>query len=108
MLFKDEISLIVVENTTNDNGFTEKVETSNRTVFANKKSVRQSEFYQAANINVELTQMFEIRTEDYEGEKIIKYDNNYYYIMRTYDKNGEITELVCSSKAIKEGDVIAN
>jgi SPP1 family predicted phage head-tail adaptor len=95
MLFRDVVELITVVNTVND--MKDPIKTpSYREVFANKKSIRQNEFYQAAATGLRPELMFEIRTIEYEGERQIRYNKKTYNIIRTYDKNEEITELICS------------
>jgi SPP1 family predicted phage head-tail adaptor len=95
MLFRDVVDLITISNSENGIGDTIETETS-RQVFANKKSIRQSEFYQAAMTDLRPELMFEVRTVEYEGEPKLNYDSKTYNIIRTYSKNGEITELICS------------
>lgn len=95
MLWKDEIKLISVTYTQNAIGDTISTPTE-RTVFANKKSVKQSEFYQAAAVGLKPELMFEVRSAEYQGEKKLSHDNTEYHILRTYSKNGEITELICT------------
>ena len=94
MLFKDVISLITVTTTENELGDTIEVSTE-RQVFADKQSVRQSEFYQAAATGLRPELMFVVRTIEYNGETRLKYNGKEYSIIRTYDKDGELTELVC-------------
>lgn len=65
-----------------------------REVYTNKKSVRQSEAYQAAAVGLKPELMFEVRSFDYEQEERIDYNGKLYEISRVYDR-GEITELVC-------------
>lgn len=69
-------------------------------LFANKKSVRQSEFYQAAVTGLKPELLFEIHTFEYNNEQKLRYpageDGKVYDIIRTYE-NGEITELTVSS-----------
>ncbi|MDD3173360.1 MAG: phage head closure protein [Herbinix sp.] len=71
-----------------------------REVFANKKSVRQSEFYQASVAGLKPELVFEIRSYEYENDKKLRYpsgvNGKVYDIIRTYDR-GEITELTVSS-----------
>jgi SPP1 family predicted phage head-tail adaptor len=69
-------------------------------VYANKKSIRQSEFYQAAATGLRPELMFEVRTSDYNGQPKLEYESVTYNIIRTYDKNGEITELICQGTVI--------
>ena len=94
MLFKDVISLITVTTTENELGDTIEVSTE-RQVFADKQSVRQSEFYQAAATGLRPELMFAVRTIEYNGETKLKYNGKEYSIIRTYNKDGELTELVC-------------
>ena len=94
MLFRDVISLITVTTTENELGDTIEVSTE-RQVFADKQSVRQSEFYQAAATGLRPELMFVVRTIEYNGETRLKYNGKEYSIIRTYDKDGELTELVC-------------
>lgn len=94
MLFRDVISLITVTTTENELGDTIEVSTE-RQVFADKQSVRQSEFYQAAATGLRPELMFVVRTIEYNGETKLKYNGKEYTIIRTYDKDGELTELIC-------------
>jgi SPP1 family predicted phage head-tail adaptor len=93
-MWKDIAQLITYTETKDDIGDT--IQTpSERQVFVNKKSVRQNEYYQSLSQGLKPELMLEIRTIDYENESELKFDNKKYRIMRTYDRNGEITELVC-------------
>jgi hypothetical protein len=65
-------------------------------VFANKKSIRASEFYQAFATGLKPELMFEVRSVDYDGQPTLVFNSKEYVIIRTYSKNDEITELVCS------------
>ena len=94
MLFRDVIKLISYTTTENEMGDTIEVLTE-RQVFADKQSVRQSEFYQAAATGLRPELMFVVRTIEYNGETRLKYNGKEYSIIRTYDKDGELTELVC-------------
>lgn len=67
-----------------------------RGVFANKKSVRQSEFYQAANVGLKPELVFEVRSFEYNNDEKVRYGDDEYFIIRAYE-NGEITELTVTS-----------
>ena len=95
MLFREVINLISITITENDMGDIIDVETK-RQVFADKKSVRQNEFYQAAATGLRPEIMFVVRTIDYEQEPKLEFSSKTYNIIRTYDKDDEFTELVCS------------
>ncbi len=94
MLFRDVVKLISITVTENDMG--DIIETpAEREVFADKQSIRQSEFYQAAATGLRPELMFVVRSIDYEGEPKLKYHGKEYIIIRTYDKDGELIELIC-------------
>lgn len=95
MIWRDTIDLVAVSQTQDEYGAPVESETTIQ-VFANKKSIRQSEFYQALTTGLELEIMFEIRSIEYGGESRIRFENELYYIIRTHSKNEEILELICS------------
>ena len=101
MLWRDVIKLIAVTHT--QNAMKDMVEslTDETTVYANKKSIRQTEFYQAMATGLKPEIMFEVRTSDYSGQVKVKDEaNKVYNIIRTYDRNGEITELICTGLVV--------
>ena len=94
MLFKDVIKLISFATT--DNSLGDVIETPiEREVFADKQSIRQSEFYQAAATGLRPELMFVVRSIDYNQEPKLKHGDKTYTIIRTYDKDGELIELIC-------------
>jgi len=94
MLWREVIYLISVTTTTND--MSDSIEGPiQKQVFANKKSIRQSEFYQAMATGLRPELMFEVKSIDYQQESKLSYNGMLYTIIRAYDKNGEITELIC-------------
>jgi SPP1 family predicted phage head-tail adaptor len=97
MLFRDVV-LLKGENSFSENDIGDTIEfpSNPRQVFANRKSISQTEFYQAAATGLKPEIKFEVRTIEYQGERLLEFNNRDYTILRTYDKNGEITELVCS------------
>lgn len=94
MLFKEVVKLISVTASENDMG--DIIETLvEREVFADKQSIRQSEFYQAAATGLRPELMFVVRSVDYNQEPKLKHGDKTYTIIRTYDRDGELIELVC-------------
>lgn len=94
MLFREVINLISITIVENDMG--DQIETLvKRQVFADKKGVRQNEFYQAAATGLKPELMFVIRTIDYAQEPKLEFNSKTYTIIRAYDKDGELTELIC-------------
>jgi SPP1 family predicted phage head-tail adaptor len=95
MRFDKVIYLISV--TTSENDIGDPIETPvKRQTFAEKKSVRQSEFYQAAATGLKPELTFVIWSREYGGEQKLEYDGKTYTIIRTYSKNGELVELICT------------
>lgn len=75
-----------------------------RMVFCNKKSVRQSEFYQAQAQGFKPELMFEVKAAEYNDEQYFEYNGKMYNVKRTYAKTPEIMELVCSSMVVSNGE----
>lgn len=100
MLFRDVVKLISVTVTENDMG--DIIETPvEREVFADKQSIRQSEFYQAAATGLRPELMFVVRTVEYDHEPKLKHGDKTYTIIRAYDRDGELTELICQGTVNK-------
>lgn len=91
--WSDTVDLITKTNTTDKYGDTISTEITT-TVYANKLSIRQSEFYQAQSIGLKPEVAFEVRSFEYNGQGNLKFNNKEYSIVRTYDK-GEFIELIC-------------
>lgn len=100
MLFKEIISLIKIVDTENVIGDVIGIEVK-KMVYADKQSIRQTEFYQSAATGLRPEIMFVVRTEDYEHEPKLEYKKKTYTIIRTYNK-GEFTELVCQGLVNKD------
>lgn len=96
MLWCDVAKLITITKIVDDIGDTIETEIE-KEVFVNKKSIRQSEYYQALSTGLKPELMLEVRTIEYEDEENIKYNNKNYNIIRAYSKNGEVTELICQA-----------
>ncbi|WP_135553218.1 phage head closure protein [Paenibacillus cymbidii] len=96
MMWRDTVELVTVTQVRDEfNELVDGPETV-RSVFANKKSARLSEFYQAHAVGLKPDTVFEIREIEYRDERKVKYGGVEYHIIRTYSKNGEVLELVCS------------
>lgn len=67
-----------------------------RKVYANKQSIRQSEFYQGASVGLKPELLFEIRTVEFNNEEKLRYEGKEYMIVRTFNK-GETIELTVTS-----------
>lgn len=67
-----------------------------RQVFAEKKSIRQSEFYQAATSGLKPELMFVVWKQEYAEESELEFDGKMYTITRAFEKNDNELELICS------------
>lgn len=92
-MYEDIAYLVLEVETTNALGDTVLTPTD-RLVYVNRSSVRQSEFYQAQAVGLRPELMFEMRRSDYQDEPKIKYDDKTYDIIRTYEKNKDFIELI--------------
>lgn len=100
-MYNEVISLITVEETTNEVGDLVKVRTE-KEVFAELKSIGQTEFYQAKALGLKPELKFVLADYyDYNDEKIVNYCGKDYSVLRTFRNNNEL-EIVCA------GDVNAN
>lgn len=84
MLFRDVITL------------------SGREVLADKRSIRQNEFYQAVATGLRPEVMFVVRTVEYTWERYLTYNGKDYTIIRTYDRDDDMTELICEGAVATE------
>lgn len=99
MYFSDRLTLRTVTVTTDSNAMP--VETYVDTeIWADKRLPSQKEFYTASQAGIELTQVFMVHTEDYNGQTEIIYNDASYAVSRTFYANGDMTGLVCSNKAV--------
>lgn len=96
MLWSDVAKLITYTKTIDDIGDTILVP-EEREVFVNKKSIRQNEYYQALSTGLKPELMLEVKSIEYKDEEDLKFNNKNYRIIRTYSKNGEVTELICQA-----------
>lgn len=65
-----------------------------REVFAEKRSISQSEFFNAGQTDIKPTKCFVIYTHEYKDERFLIFEDKKYSIYRTYEKD-EDTELYC-------------
>lgn len=104
-MYKDIGTLLYIEEVPNNKGIPIKT-TIEYEVFLSKKSIARSEFYLGNQAGMNPTIAFETRVDDFEQTKHIKngkplyaqqieFEDCIYNIIRTYQKNDELIELVC-------------
>jgi hypothetical protein len=72
-------------------------------IFCKKKSVRQSEFYQAAVTDYKPSIVLIVKTADYSGEKYVNFNNEEFTVIRTFQTTEEDIEIVLES-GVRHGD----
>ncbi|MGO5053582.1 phage head closure protein [Lachnospiraceae bacterium LCP25S3_G4] len=97
-MYNDIIKLVKIKKTVNEYGDITDTETE-KIVFAELKSITQSEFYQAQSVGLKPEIKFTIADYyDYCGESIIRYKEREleedYSVIRTYRVGNEL-EIVC-------------
>lgn len=93
-MFKDVIYLISTTVTVDAYG-DPVVEKTEREIFADVKSIGQSEFYQAQAVGLKPEYKFILADYgDYQNEKVVKYDGVEYSVIRTY-RDGTRLEITC-------------
>ncbi|MEZ7173589.1 phage head closure protein [Sporosarcina sp. OR05] len=101
MRFNSEIFLLAMNDTENAMGDTIEVPVE-RKVFAEKISVRQTEFYQAAANGFKPQKAFKIWVSEYNDETQLMFEGITYSIIRTYSKDDKELELICEG-AVNNG-----
>ena len=69
-----------------------------RKVFAEVTSVSQSEWFEGGRSGLNPQLRFRVFRYDYNGEKVLKYENTYYTIYRTYVGRDELIDLYTEFK----------
>ena len=106
MAGNEVISLIAVmppAEPTNENGFPNAPVETVRVLFANRKSVKQSEFYAAHMAGIKAELVMEVYAEEYRGERLVEYDGMRYRVVRDYRaQDSEFVDLTLT--ALPKGD----
>lgn len=93
-----DVLILISQNITTDQYGREVVTESTRQVFCEVSSITQSEFYAAANAELQPEFRFSVFFGDYEGESIVEYQGARYAIYRTY-RADDYMELYAERKA---------
>lgn len=87
-----DVLILIKKTVTTDAYHNEKYSESERTVFCEVESISQSEFYAAANTELNPEYRFRVFFGDYQGERVCKYNGSRYAIYRTF-RSGDDLEL---------------
>lgn len=97
---KDKI-IYLISTTSGDNDIGDPIQIPvKRETFATRKSIRQSEFYQAAATDLKPEISFEIWALEYKGESALLFEGKTFNIIRTFQPNEKDIELICSGLVI--------
>ncbi|PGN26272.1 phage head closure protein [Bacillus thuringiensis] len=80
-------------------GQKEGIKTFSRQVFCEKRSIPQSEFFQAGQSGIKASCILIVHLLDYQEETSVKYGEKTYSVYRTYERDDEKVELYCEVKA---------
>lgn len=92
-----DVITLVAQSITKDTYGIEVITESKRTVFAEVESISQSEFFAAADTELNPEYRFRIFFGDYKDEEILEYQEKRYAIYRTY-RSGDYMELYTERK----------
>lgn len=71
-------------------------EVNKRKVLASLGTITQSEFYQAHQSGLKPELKLEVRSIEYYNEALLACNGENYNVLRTYDRQNGIVELICS------------
>lgn len=77
-----------------------------RKVYCEVSSITQSEWFEGSRNGLNPSLRFRMFAPDYEGEKLILYNDTFYSIYRTYRDKNEIIELYCEVNEKAIGTVV--
>ncbi len=70
-----------------------------REILAQQGEVYRSEFYEASRAGFKPEITFSVARIDYKGEKVVKYGNSYYVVIRTTgNPDSDYLTLICESR----------
>lgn len=102
----DEITLIKEtepEQKTNENGFPNPLVESKSTVFCNKRSISQGEYYKAQQAGKQVEAKVEVHTVDYAGEVLVEFEGKRYSVLKTYEPDdSDVIELTLTDLPVVE------
>lgn len=92
-----DVIALVAKTITTDKYGNEVAKETERTVFCEVDSISQTEFYAAANTELNPEYKFTIFFGDYEGEEVVVFNGARYSVYRTY-RTGDNLELYAERK----------
>ena len=98
-IWADELTLIATiepAERVNANGFPNKPEEVEATVFCNKKSVGYAEFFSSQQAGHKVSFKCDVHAVDYSGQLLAEYAGKRYSVLKTYAVDDDTIELTLS------------
>lgn len=93
-MYNDEVQLISIA--VSDDSLGNQIETNvPDVVLCKKKSVSQTEFYNAATSGMKPSLSLVVHTYEYSDQRKIVFNGEEFNVIRTYEESFEETELIC-------------
>lgn len=92
-----DVLVLVTQAVTTDQYGNEEYTETEKTVYCEVDSITQSEFYAAADTELNPEYRFTVFFGDYSGERIVKFHDTRYAVYRTY-RTGDYMELYAERK----------
>lgn len=92
-----DVIQLITQTISRDDYLNEVATESKKTVFCEVDSISQSEFYAAANAELNPEYRFTVFFGDYDGQSVVEYHGERYAIYRTY-RTGDDLELYTERK----------
>lgn len=94
--FSEQIGLVTLTTTKDDEGFETTTTATTTTVYGNRQSIAQQEFFSAGQRGIDAKYKFTVYASEYGGQTIVLYDGTYYDVYRTYQVKEDLIELYVS------------
>ncbi len=94
----NEITLVTEFYEVDDYGIDRIYKTEEVTVFAEKKSISQNEFYTARSHGFKTELLFLIHAFEYSNQTKIIFEERKYSVVRLFERKDDVIELYCEEK----------
>lgn len=94
--FSEQIGLVTPTTTIDDEGYESTTTATTVTVYGNKQSITQTEFFSAGQQGIDAKYKFTIYASEYSDQTLILYGGKYYDVYRTYQVKEDLIELYVS------------
>ncbi|MCX4305408.1 MAG: hypothetical protein OSJ69_06360 [Acetatifactor sp.] len=103
----DEITLVSMkegEERVNDNGFPNQEAEVKRVIFCNVKTTGYNEYFKSQQTGKVVEKKCDVHKADYEGEDTVELEGKRYYVLKTYEPEGDEDVIELSLTDIRHKD----